>query len=212
MRHNYNILSRWYGWITWSEASLVRMGLDLLAAQRSETILEIGPGSGQSLVDLARSTGPHPNLYGLDIAERMLRTAARRLDRASLRQKVDLIAGNGCQLPFASQSFDAIFMSFTLELFSAGDIQKVLAECRRVLSPGGRLCVVSLLEPDRPSGMVKLYNRLHHLYPHVIDCRPIPLRDTLARSGFAISAERQRSLWGIPITCVLGIHPQNRTV
>jgi ubiquinone/menaquinone biosynthesis C-methylase UbiE len=213
MRQNYNFLSRWYAWIARSEASLVQLGLEMLAPCEGETILEIGPGTGQSLVTLVQKTGQHPFLVcGLDLSDRMLAAAARRLEQAGMRQKVLLSEGDGCYLPFSNQHFDAIFMSFTLELFSQTGIQQVLSECGRVLCPGGRLCVVSLLEPERPMAMVKLYTWLNHQYPTVIDCRPIPLREVVALANFDISAERQRSIWGLPISSVLATRSNNRAV
>jgi ubiquinone/menaquinone biosynthesis C-methylase UbiE len=46
------------------------------------------------------------------------------------------------QMPFRSESFDAIFCCYLLELLSTEDITKTLSEFRRVLRDRGRLALV----------------------------------------------------------------------
>ena len=58
-------------------------------------------------------------------------------------------------LPFAADSFSAIYASHVVEHLYLKDAQKLLAECRRVLKPGG---VVRIVVPDLRS-MAKAYLR-----------------------------------------------------
>src|SRR5512146_1079126 len=135
-RANYNRLSRWYDLISGSgEAGLRKLGLASLSLQPGENVLEIGCGTGQALPLLAQSAGDHGAAAGIDLSEGMLRVARVRLDKMKPRCRVSLAQGDASCLPYRSGAFDAVFMSFTLELFSTQDILSVLSECRRVLKP-----------------------------------------------------------------------------
>ena len=57
-RNAYDRLSRWYDLLAgWSERPARETGLGLLAAKPGETVLEIGFGTGTSLVKLAEAVG-----------------------------------------------------------------------------------------------------------------------------------------------------------
>ena len=120
-----------------SEGPVRRAGLEKLDARPGEKVLEIGFGTGHCLVSLAQSVGPTGKVYGLDLSERMCDLARDNLHKAGLADRVELTCGDAVRLPYPPDSLDAIFMSFTLELFDTPEIPKVLAECQRVLGAGG---------------------------------------------------------------------------
>jgi SAM-dependent methyltransferase len=106
-----------------SEGPVRRAGLEKLDAQPGEKVLEIGFGTGHSLVSLAQSVGPTGKVYGLDLSERMLDVARDNLHKAGLADRVELTCGDAVQLPYPSDLVDAIFMSFTLELFDTPEMR-----------------------------------------------------------------------------------------
>lgn len=201
-RANYDRLSRWYDWLAGSEAKYRAAGLAVLAAQPGEQILEIGFGTGQSLMALATAVGESGQVHGLDVSPGMLNVAWDRLARAGLRQRVALQLGDAASLPYETAVFDGVFLSFTLELFTPADRAQVLAEIHRVLKANGRLCVVSLAKEGAGTA-VRLYEWCHERWPAVIDCRPIFVPEVIRAAGFHLRQTRRMSMWGLPVAIVL---------
>ena len=201
---NYNRLSRWYDTLSGSSEKKYRdLGLQLLDAQPGEHILEIGYGTGQCLVALAKAVGPGGKVCGIDISEGMHSVATKRLQQAKVEGWVDLRVGDAAQLPFEPGSFDAVFMSFTLELFDTPEIPLVLAQCRQVLRPGGRIGLVVMVLPERPGLAVRIYEWFHTRWPVAVDCRPILARQALQDTGFFIEKADRLSMWGLPVDVIL---------
>ena len=178
------------------------MGIELLDPTDCERIADLGCGTGSALVPIARGVGETGSVTGLDIAEGMCRIAQEKVASSAVSSRVDVVQGDALHLPFRSASLDALFTSFTLELFDTPDIPVVLEECRRVLRDGGRLCVVALSK--RNAGVLtSLYERIHSTVPRYVDCRPIFVRRTLQEAGFDIVDARDERMWGLPLELVL---------
>ena len=71
-------------------------------------------------------------VYALDISLDMVRAAQRKVGRP---RSVEFTLGNGCYLPFADASVDALLHVGTLNRFE--DIGRALAEMARVVRVGG---------------------------------------------------------------------------
>lgn len=180
-----------------------RQGLALLAIRPGERVLEIGPGTGHALVVLASAAGPAGQVIGIDLSVRMLGRARQRAARAGFRGRVSFAQGDAHRLPFATGAVDAIFMSFVLELIGTAQIPVVLAECHRVLTPGGRLGLVSLQLTQPPTPTSRLYLAARRHMPGLLDCRPIPVPGLLSDCGWRAQAARQLSVAGMPVTAVV---------
>lgn len=195
-RTAYNKLSRWYDVITGLfEKKPREFGLQKLNVTESEIVLEIGFGTGHCTLALAQSVGRSGKVYGIDISDGMLNITKQRLSEAGLSERVELKRGDATNLSFESDAFDAIFMSFALELFDTPEITVVLEECKRVLQKGGRICVVAISK-ERTSLMTKIYEWLHKKIPQYADCRPIFVRRALEEAGFQIVDVTEFPMWG----------------
>jgi demethylmenaquinone methyltransferase/2-methoxy-6-polyprenyl-1,4-benzoquinol methylase len=185
-----------------SERPMREMGLNLLDAQAGEHILEIGFGTGHCLVELARTVGADGRVYGIDISPKMLQRANELLQDHGLDTRVELQEGDAEQLPYQTDSLDAIFMSFTLELFDTPEIPGLLSECKRVLKPDGRLGVVAISKEGERGMVVKAFEWTHRHFPNLMDCRPIYAQKSLEAAGFYIEEAKVEHMW-VPVEIVL---------
>lgn len=200
----YNKIARVYDFLSEStEEPMRKFGLDQLDVRDGERVLEIGFGTGTSLVELARMVGSHGKVLGVDIADQMLDVARQRLRDKLLEDRVELICGDATTLPYLSDSVDAIFTSFTLELFDTPEIPVVLAEWRRVLRPGGRLVVVSMSKEGENGAILHMFEWTHKHFPNFLDCRPIFVRQAVQAAGFQIESAARKAMW-VPVEIVLG--------
>ena len=201
---SYNKMSKWYDLLAGhSEKRFRDVGLQKLNIQEGEKVLEIGFGTGHCILSLARSAGDTGKTYGLDLSEGMLKITASRIEKAGLSEKVDLQCGDALNLPYPEFYFDAVFMSFTLELFDTPEIPIVLEQCKRVLKKDGRICVVAMSKEGKQGPMVKLYEWLHEKLPNYIDCRPIFVRQSLESAHLKIVNTTMMSFFGLDVEIVL---------
>jgi len=199
----YNKIARVYDLLAeHSEAPVRHAGLEMLHAQRGQSVLEIGFGTGHCLVELAESVGPTGKVFGIDLSEKMLEISLMRLRDQGLEDRVELTCGDALHLPYPSQSLDRIFMSFTLELFDTPEIPMVLSECRRVLRTGGSIVVVSMSRVS-PGGLImQAFEWTHRHFPNYLDCRPILVRQAIEDAGFRIASAKTAKMWvNVEIVC-----------
>lgn len=187
-----------------SEEPLRKAGIEMLHPVPGEEILEIGFGTGHSLIELAKSVGRNGKIYGIDLSEKMLEVAQKRAKQENLEDIIELTSGDARHLPYAQESLNGVFMSFTLELFDTPDIIPVLNECKRVLQQGGRIVIVAMsrLSPDEVR--TKFFEWVHRHFPHFFDCRPILVKQALEDAGFEIAESKVKKMWAnVEIVCGL---------
>src|SRR6185295_14564166 len=123
----YDKISRYYDLLAeHSEAPMRAAGLEMLAPQPGERVLEIGCGTGHCVAELAAAIGSSGLVVAVDLSEQMLARSRELVAKRKLKNRVRLVCADGSQLPLRSGSADAVFLSFTLELFDTGEIPMVL--------------------------------------------------------------------------------------
>jgi ubiquinone/menaquinone biosynthesis C-methylase UbiE len=100
-----------------------------------QRVLEVGAGTGDQTLLLARAVGPDGSVVATDLSEGMLAVAHSRVQAAGLGN-VEFLAGDVGSLSLDDESFDAAVAGFVLMLVP--EPERVAATVRRKLSPGGR--------------------------------------------------------------------------
>ncbi|TWT39729.1 class I SAM-dependent methyltransferase [Blastopirellula retiformator] len=207
----YDRISGAYDFIADSSEHKAReMGQNNLGLQPGARVLEIGFGTGNSLIDLAKSVAPNGKVIGVDISPGMKKVAAEKIAKTDVADQIELHIGDARNLDFPPDSFDAAFMSFTLELFDEGDIPLVLKELLKSLKPGGKIGVVSMATVktgDKASVLEKTYIWMHQHFPHIVDCQPIDVVTLVADAGFEIEKEIDMEIWSMPVRAAIGVKP-----
>jgi len=204
----YDRISRAYDLIADANERTARLaGLHALALQKGEHVLELGFGTGNEIIDIADLVGETGLVLGIDISSGMFEITRRKLAGKNIRTPLDLRVGDGRRLPWAESTVDAVYTSFTLELFPLEEIPGVLAECARLLRPGGRMAVVSMAtvkEGQNTSTAEKAYVWMHRHFPHIVDCQPIDVEALVAKAGFEIVKVLEMEIWTMPVRAVVG--------
>ena len=208
---NYERLSWCYDILAAAEKPAIKRGLKLLDPEAGEEVLEIGCGTGRALVWMAeRVEEGAGKIYGLDASGRMLKKSREKLERIGLAERVELIEGDARDLGFTAEKFEAVFVSFVLELFKEEELLAILEEIRRVLKPEGRLVTVNIARKEESElegwGVSYwLYQKMHRIFPGLVDCRPLKIEPYLSRAGFAVKEQVEYSMLGIPVEISLNI-------
>jgi len=123
--------------------------LDRLAAVAAELklarVLDLGCGAGHASFALA--CGGATRVTACDPSEDML-NVVRNEATARGHRAVETCVAAAEELPFEDRAFDCIVTRYSAHHWAS--VPRALAECFRVMVPGGRLIVIDLIAPERP--------------------------------------------------------------
>jgi len=163
-RKYYDIFSHFYDQI------IALHSRDKRAALRKLIVKKTGFGPGRRLLDLCTGTGAvaltagkiaqgQGLVVGVDFSQGMLRQAQKKAHTQGLKHVYFVLANVG-ELPFASNSFDAVTCSHAMYELDPETRNAALAEAWRVLKPGGCFAMMEHCEPQNPFIRLLYYIRL----------------------------------------------------
>jgi SAM-dependent methyltransferase len=121
-----------------TDAQLGPLGLAVieeLAPRAGERVLDVGCGTGQTLLQLAERVGSAGHVVGLDVSEPMITEAKARIAKAGATN-VELVLGNAAaEIP--GRPFDLVFSRFGVMFFD--DSVAAFTNLRSAMKPAGRL-------------------------------------------------------------------------
>jgi SAM-dependent methyltransferase len=167
-----------------------------LAAPAAHELLDLGCGTGAIALALARAA-PSAHVHALDGDEAILARARRKTEAAGV--EVDFVHAFADALPFADSSINRVVSSLLFHHLAPETKARALAECRRVLHPGGRLHVADWGRPHDPLLRVAFLGlQLIDGFQNTRDHAAGRLPDMIAAAGFNSVAvtDRYRTVFG----------------
>jgi SAM-dependent methyltransferase len=167
----------------------------LIDGRRPERVLEIAPGPGRITSAIRAAAG---SLICLEYNEGMIAQG-----RSVCGGRARWVRGNGFHLPF-DRAFDLVYSFRFVRHFHRADRERLYAEIRRVLRPGGYFVMDAINEAvSRPireasPGEYLIYDKLY---------RPDELRRELADAGLPVvdvEPVQKRFLWQCRSQVLLG--------
>ena len=116
-----------------------RIAADAAGVGPGDHALDVCCGTGDLALELLDRVSTRGRVVGLDFSERMLDMARTK---SSI---VEWVQGDALALPFADGAFAGATIGFGMR--NLADVQRGLAEMRRVVRPGGRVVCLELTEP-----------------------------------------------------------------
>ena len=154
-----------------------------LSIKSGQSVLDLGCGGGHLVREFALATGEKGRVVGLDASQEQLDSAA---ELCANLPGVELVTGDATNMAFGDDEFDCLASIQMYEYVE--DVDAALTESARVLKPGGRAAMVSVLwdhwrfhgaEPELNNLMHETW-RLH--CPHQMLPMELPVK--LESAGF----------------------------
>jgi ubiquinone/menaquinone biosynthesis C-methylase UbiE len=142
-----------------SRRTVRQMANQLGALPRAAHILDIGSGYGGSARHLAREYGFRVTCLNLSTVQN--ERNRQRNAELGLQEMIQVVDGNFEELPFAGDSFDAVWSQDAI--LHSSDRLRVLDEVGRVLKRGGSFLFTDPMQSDTadPSALRPVLDRIH---------------------------------------------------
>jgi SAM-dependent methyltransferase len=167
---------------TFGSAATVALA-DAVELCKADRVLDVGSGIGGAARLIARNFGC--NVTGVDLTDEFCRVARELNRRVGLDEYIEIRRGDAIDLPFVDGEFSVVWTQHMS--MNIADKQRLYAEMRRVVPPGGRLAFFDILAgPNQP---------IHFPVPWATDERVSFLASALETQAIIASAGFRTQLW-----------------
>ncbi len=145
----FNNISKTYDFLN----HFLSLGIDII--WRKKAINELKKDQPQLILDVATGTGDFAfealsilnpkKIIGVDISQGMLDIAQQKIKKRGLTDRFEVKLGDSEKLIFEANEFDAVTVAYGVRNFE--NLEKGLADIRRVLKPGGKAVVLEFSKP-----------------------------------------------------------------
>ncbi|WP_026840683.1 class I SAM-dependent methyltransferase [Citrifermentans bremense] len=197
----YDRLSSIYDiWGNLAESRARHRAIELAEIEDGQRIVEVAVGTGLAFNEIVKRN-PNGRNTGIDLSAGMLEKAKNRLKKLS-GVHYDLTIGTAFDLPVETGCADLLVNNYMFDLIPYADMDRVLAEFRRVLKSGGRLILVNMAVGESlPS---RLYDFVYRLSPKTMGgCRGVRLADKLKQHGFTVEVREYHQQMLFPSEVIL---------
>ncbi len=122
-------------------AALTQRMITACKVEPGLAVLDVGCGTGAPACALARDHGVH--VTGITTSVVGVEAASARAASAQLSERVEFKVADGADNGFADATFDRVWVLESSHLIA--DRERLVAECVRVLRPGGRLALCDVM-------------------------------------------------------------------
>ncbi len=119
------------------EAATRQFMISLMELKPGMTVIEVGAGTGKDSALIVEQVAPGGTAVLSDLSPNMLRLATQKIQPQDV--DVHFLLANGAYLPFADNTFDALFHFGGINTFSQR--REAFLEMTRVVRPGGKIVI-----------------------------------------------------------------------
>jgi ubiquinone/menaquinone biosynthesis C-methylase UbiE len=197
----YDKLSGVYDiWGRMTESRARDRAIELAQIEDGKNILEVAVGTGLAFYEIVKRN-PHGHNVGIDLSAGMLEKAKDRMKNLA-GANFSLAIGTAFKLPAQAESVDLLVNNYMFDLITYADMDRVLAEFRRVLKAAGKLILVNMTNGETLGS--KLYDFIYRLSPKIMGgCRGVRLADRVKQHGFAVEVREYHQQMLFPSGVIL---------
>ena len=201
-RRVYDRIGRFQDTQRFYEDPAVHRIVELGNFERSESVFELGCGTGRLAANLLDSALPSSARYvAVDVSPVMVGIASQRLSAWADRATVKMLEVPALSLPGDDGGFDRFVATYVFDLLSPEHARALMDEAARLVAPGGLVALVSLGEGTTTGSRIvcSVWNAIALRWPSLLGgCRSIELDDLVAGAEWNVRHVEGVVRFGVP--------------
>ena len=130
-----------------------RLAVKAILEGNPEKVLDLGCGTGDMAITIAKSSKRGVSVTGLDFSPPMLEIARKKASGSGVGDRINLVHGDAGNLPFPDAYLDRVGISFAFRNLTYKNPlrERYMGEVVRVLKQGGKFVIVESSQPSNPA-------------------------------------------------------------